>query len=209
MSTTSQKDVESSQTATAPSSTHADTSDDLRVNVSLVPELPRAGDTFRAVVQPHTPDSHPYLDYQWLVNGQEMAGERGEAFHGRVVRGDKVSVRVTPSYGTRTGLPVTVSCEVVNSPPLVHSFSDTRFGGGQYQTHLMASDPDGDPLTFTILEGPEGIKIDSEGWIRWEPRGQDMGKHLAVVSVKDDQGGEIVYAYSFTLGMSTPSLTKE
>ena len=197
-----QKDMESTRESSTTNTNRDDPSSDLRIGVSLLPELPRAGEQFQAVVRPLQDDSHLYLDYQWLVNDQEIPDAKEGILNRPVVRGDKVSVRVTPSQGSTTGIPVTVSRHVLNSPPIVESLSGTSFDGVQYRTHLKASDPDKDPLEFAILEGPKGMQIDSQGFITWQPAIKDMGRHKVVVSVKDGQEGELVYTYDFTLRTS-------
>ena len=197
-----QEDTESSRDSSTTNTNRDDPSSDLRIGVSLLPELPRAGEQFQAVVRPLQDDSHLYLDYQWLVNDQEIPDAKEGILNRPVVRGDKVSVRVTPSQGSTTGIPVTVSRHVLNSPPIVESLSGTSFDGVQYRTHLKASDPDKDPLEFAILEGPKGMQIDSQGFITWQPAIKDMGRHKVVVSVKDGQEGELVYTYDFTLRTS-------
>ena len=38
-----------------------------------------------------------------------------------------------------------------------------------YTYAIEALDPDGDPLTYEISEGPEGLILGDEGKLSWEP----------------------------------------
>lgn len=54
---------------------------------------------------------------------------------------------------------------------------------------VTASDPDGDPLTFSLTRAPAGMSIDARsGAIGWTPRLDQWGEHLVRVSVTDSHG---------------------
>jgi len=168
--------------------------------VVIVPRVPRAGDTLTAEVEPHDPVGAAFLTYRWFVNGEEISQWRRETFAGRFQRGDQISVAVRRADRSLEDSTFTDSVRVVNAPPHVRDLESPRFENGTYRTRIVATDPDGDSLSFAIVQAPEGLVIDGRGGIAWEPREQDFGKHEVVVSVRDDAGGEIVYTYAFSIG---------
>ena len=167
--------------------------------ITIMPRVPRLGETLRVEGASEDPASRPFLSYQWFVNGEENPGWKGDTFSGNFKRGDEVSVVVSHPDGSNTEPPLTASLKIGNSPPAVEKLTTPRFDGQKYQTQIVATDPDGDPLAFSIVQAPAGLGIDGDGRITWNPGESDLGKHDVTVSVKDDAGGEIVYTYSFSV----------
>src|SRR5262249_43118958 len=55
---------------------------------------------------------------------------------------------------------------------------------------VAASDPDGDPLSFFLINPPAGMSIDrATGAITWRPELAQLGSHSVTVSVRDSRGG--------------------
>ncbi|MBV6465470.1 MAG: hypothetical protein PGMFKBFP_00747 [Anaerolineales bacterium] len=60
----------------------------------------------------------------------------------------------------------------------------------QYEYDVEAFDPDDDQITYSLLESPEGMSIDSStGLITWNPSTQHIGTHSVTVRVEDGHGG--------------------
>lgn len=167
--------------------------------VALLPRAPRAGDTLTAEVESNDPSQNAFLTYRWFVNGEENPGWRGNTFAGPFKRGDEVSVAVSLPGTSSMDSAVTDSVRIGNAPPQVEKIQSPRFEEGRYTTRIVASDPEGDPLSFSIVKGPEGLSIDETGRITWTPGENDLGRHEVTISVKDDSGGEIVYTYAFSV----------
>ena len=59
-----------------------------------------------------------------------------------------------------------------------------------YSYSAQARDPDNDPLKFTLLRAPQGMRINqSTGAISWAPRTEQVGLHEVAVQVSDGLGG--------------------
>ncbi|CAA0123898.1 Uncharacterised protein [BD1-7 clade bacterium] len=57
--------------------------------------------------------------------------------------------------------------------------------GQDYVASLEGSDPDGDTLVFTLLAGPDGMKLSKGGDFDWVPDYDAAGAHTVVASVSD------------------------
>ncbi|MCK5253694.1 MAG: hypothetical protein KAQ96_12130, partial [Thermoplasmata archaeon] len=66
---------------------------------------------------------------------------------------------ITVSERTSDGPPV-----FTNSPPLTHA------AGEDYTFDFEAEDPDGDPVVFKLLEGPDDAEISETGVLTWDPK---------------------------------------
>ncbi len=59
-----------------------------------------------------------------------------------------------------------------------------------YQYDVDALEPDGDPLSYTLVESPPGMLIDADtGLIHWQVTSTAIGLHDVTVRVEDGRGG--------------------
>ncbi|GAH05903.1 unnamed protein product, partial [marine sediment metagenome] len=75
----------------------------------------------------------------------------------------------------------------LNQAPNVISESITTAKDGQLYSYLvMASDPDEDVLSYSLIIKPEGMSIDSEsGLINWTPANDQIGVYQVIVEISD------------------------
>ena len=72
-----------------------------------------------------------------------------------------------------------------------------------YQYALAATDPDGDPLSYLLQNGPQGMTIDGNtGQVNWMPNGDQLGINDVHIAVDDGQGG--VVTQSFAINVVAP-----
>ncbi len=129
------------------------------------------------------------LTFEWTKNG-EPAGD-DKTLKVQVKRGDKLTVRITPFDGEAYGRSVVLEREITNSPPTITGHRKSDFDGKVYTYQVKASDPDGDPLAYSLQSGPPGMTIDaSTGLVKWEVPEDFKGKASFTVSVSDGHGGE-------------------
>jgi RHS repeat-associated protein len=70
---------------------------------------------------------------------------------------------------------------IVSTPP---SLATTA--GRSYEYNLRADDPDGDPVVWSLVQGPSGMSIDPiYGTLRWTPGERDVRAHQIVVRAED------------------------
>jgi hypothetical protein len=81
--------------------------------------------------------------------------------------------------------------EVSNWPPVIDSDAVTQVEQGDtYAYTVVASDQDGDTLTYTLTEAPQGMSIDAtSGAISWQPSEAQVGEYAISVEVSDGRGG--------------------
>src|SRR5690606_14650052 len=73
----------------------------------------------------------------------------------------------------------------ISSEPVVEAMEEEP-----YRYEVLATDQDGDALTYTLVSAPEGMTIQSDsGVIEWVPSVGQQGEAHVVVSVGDGFGG--------------------
>ncbi len=126
-----------------------------------------------------------FRDGAWRLRWQAPQGSSGAiAF----------LVAATDAQGNRTESGVAVEV-IPNKPPRLLS-SQFRYRPYIPFTGLVeAVDPDGDPISFRLVEGPDRIRLDSlRGTLAWEPK-LSRGTHKLRVAVSDGKAetvGEIL-----------------
>jgi hypothetical protein len=139
------------------------------------------------------------LVYAWSVNEKPAGTDKTVGIP--VKRGDKISVKITPSDGESDGRAVVLSSEARNMPPVLSDQRDIKFYGNLWTCQLKSSDHDGDPVTFVLKSGPQGMAIDpNTGLLTWQVPADFKGKTSCVVAVKDVHGGESSYNVDVDIG---------
>jgi large repetitive protein len=68
--------------------------------------------------------------------------------------------------------------------------------GWTYRYDAGATDPDGDPLTYSLLSGPQFMTVDpTTGQVNWLPAEADLGVHPVILHVHDGRGGSAEQRY--------------
>jgi hypothetical protein len=141
--------------------------------------------------------------YQWLKDGVELPGQTEETLDGTMVeKGARLQVQVTPFDGDMTGDPrQSPVVTVQNSPPRITSQPTISLNDdGAYIYKVVADDPDGGPVTFSLKSAPEGMSIDSaEGTIHWSATRNDIGIHPIEIVVTDAEGSEVIQRYELQI----------
>ena len=76
-----------------------------------------------------------------------------------------------------------------NGPPVIRSDPrDTIQAGMRFLHQVDASDPENDPLTYGLTNGPAGMTMDDQGLIDWTPTADDIATspHSYTVEVSDN-----------------------
>ena len=80
---------------------------------------------------------------------------------------------------------------------LLHT-SIVKSDSKRYQYQILAKDPDGDPLSYSLVRAPENMSIDENtGLILWDATEDQLGKNDVTVKVSD--GDEGIIFQNFTI----------
>ena len=108
-------------------------------------------------------------------------------------------VRVLASDGQGNGAYQQFTVTVVsdNRTPLITSApAGPASVGLPYAYDVLASDPDGDPLTYALTQAPTGMTIDALGRLRWTPQLGDAGSAAVAITVSDPLGATRTQTYN-------------
>ncbi|QSV44630.1 MBG domain-containing protein [Geobacter benzoatilyticus] len=100
-----------------------------------------------------------------------------------------VVVNATAGGQTATqAFTIAVSGQAANQAPVITSQAmTTAYKDGYYYYQVLASDPDGDAVTYSLTNRPSGMTINgTTGLIYWHP--QDTGTYSVTVKVTDPAG---------------------
>lgn len=74
----------------------------------------------------------------------------------------------------------------VNHPPEIAPVADTTLTVGElYEYQIMATDVDGDSLSYFLVESPAMMRIGPDGLIEWLPPTEDIGQWVVRMRVSD------------------------
>jgi hypothetical protein len=178
-------------------------------SIKILPFPPFKDSKIKVAVDSYDPDNDSVmLAYKWFVNDKEVFGVyENELRNAPLKKGDKVSVEITISDGESKeksfkSKEVTIS----NTPPSIVSDPPAFLTkDNMYVYHVLAKDPDNDPLTYEIISGPEGMTIDPDtGIVKWKVSENDIGKVKVEIAAKDNDGGKGLQRFILKIGKSIP-----
>lgn len=111
---------------------------------------------------------------------------------------------VDPRDGTATQSFIVVVA-MPNHPPAFESIPETTVTLGEsYLYTAVAVDPDGDTVSYNLLEGPSGVLLNGvTGELTWTPT--EGGEYAFVLQAQDERGGSVQQQFSVTVEVP-PSL---
>lgn len=147
--------------------------------------------------------------------------------HWVVLEGQPGWQRTQPSFGTQivTVVPAEAQYRIdfgaaegvdptqpTTSPVFAGDTDLTTSANKPFVFRPLVSDPDGDPLAFSLPSGPDGMTVHPDlGTIVWQPREDDVGVHNFVVHVRDLGGSVAVQQFTVTVvhENTAPSLASD
>ena len=110
-----------------------------------------------------------------------------------------MTVGVSDGKGGAASQSFTITVAAANHPPVITSapvVSGTEAVSYRYQ--LVATDPDGDVVTFSLTQAPAGMTI-TNGAIAWTPSAAQVGAQPVTVGVSDGKGGAVSQSFTITV----------
>jgi hypothetical protein len=100
-----------------------------------------------------------------------------------------VTVTVTDDDDDNATVSLNITVLDVNDSPTMQSIpSQTATQDIPITLQVVATDPDGDNLTYSLTAYPTGMTISSDGLISWMPTNSAVGSHIVTVMVEDAAG---------------------
>jgi hypothetical protein len=197
----------SSESAPAPFTQVAPAAEEVRnlppevISVMLEPELVFPGTPVRALVEARDPEGDLItIAYRWQRNREDLAEQTGDTLDTSALRkGDWITVAVTAADEYGRGLEKMGRSVVVhNRPPEIASFPPAATGS-KIVYQVVATDPDGDPLSFSLESAPPGMTIDTaSGQLEWKVPEALSGSFQVRIIVSD---GDAQSFQQFTLNL--------
>lgn len=187
--------------------------------IHVGPSPVHRGEQLKVTTVAGDPDGDPVtLSYKWFCNNKEISGAKTDTLDTKDFRKkDALAVLVMASDGKstregRAGLPVIVE----NSPPRFTSTPPTGITlvpakegppqEGLYEYAVTATDPDEDPITFELKQGPPGMTIEAAtGKLTWKVTMQNGGKHHVVIAAKDNDNGVTQQDFDLNIPLAQPA----
>ena len=123
---------------------------------------------------------------------------------------NSVQVRVADTGGLAAtqSFTINVTEQAVNHPPVITSTPVLSATVGQvyYAYNVQGSDPDNDPLSWSLTTAPAGMSINGvTGTIRWTPLATQVGSQAVTVRLVDNFGGVATQSFTVTVrGVNLP-----
>ncbi len=142
--------------------------------------------------------------YKWSVNGHEIANDSPILSGDYVKRGNTIALMVIPYDREGKGPPFASQNMVIpNGAPRILSSPPQDIHGEVYTYRVTAEDPDGDPITFSLVSAPSGMTIDSKtGMISWPITPESSGDHEVEVAAQDQDGLKTTQKYTLSINLS-------
>jgi hypothetical protein len=139
--------------------------------------------------------------YKWIINGEESFDDTPVLGGNRFKAGDRIALRVIPSDDFGPGKEyVTQSTAIPNCPPYFVSTPPNSFEGNRYTYEVKARDPDGGPVSYSLVAAPQGMTIDNNtGRIEWTVLKQNRSYDIDI-EAKDNEG--LVTHQRYTLNIN-------
>ncbi len=169
-------------------------------NAKLMLEHAGGQDVIKVLIQDTPPEGITWV-YEWSKNNEPIG--KGESVRGFFKRGDNVAVKILPFDGENYGSAKLLTTEIKNTVPRITEGQSATFNDKNLTYQIKATDPDGDTLTYSLVEAPPGVNIDQKsGVITWLNVPENQQKLDLKVKINDGHNGEIIY--QSTVNFSQP-----
>ena len=173
-----------------------------RIGVDAVSNDLRDG--FLAVVETDESENEDVnFIYQWKHNGADIIGatEQKLDWNDQFKKGDVITLEILPYDDLTKGLWRSEgNFTIPNSPPTISTTPPATINGNTLNYKVDASDLDGDKLTYSLRDAPEGMTIDPDpGEINWEYGPESAGEYRVGIEVDDGDGGQVFQDMSLTV----------
>ncbi|WMS89223.1 putative Ig domain-containing protein [Pleionea litopenaei] len=160
--------------------------------ITSVPNVGTAEiDTFIYQVEATDPDGDA-ITYRLLDGPTTMSiGAQSGYIEWIADQEGSITVSIEASDGQFTDVQTfTMDVTLSNSSPEITSTPSSQATANKvYQYSILATDAEGDAITFSLVSGPQAMTVDStSGELRWAVSSSDVGLHDVVIAATDEHG---------------------
>ncbi len=163
-------------------------------NIEFSPPVPTVKDSIKVITTVSDPENDPvHLRYVWFVDSKEIEGIDSDTLPNRFLKkGIDIHVEVIPSDEESTGASlISPKVTIANSAPIITSNPPTSVNGDRYTYRVIANDPDGDTITYSLENAPEGMTIDRRtGTVNWQLTPDSRGEYTFSIIAEDADGAK-------------------
>ncbi len=109
-----------------------------------------------------------------------------------------VTITVTDDQGGQATLHFTLTVSLDHPPVITSTAVPTVTAGLPYRYDVFATDADSDPLTYDLVNSPQGMTIDARGRITWLPGLNMIGTYPVQAVVTDPYGASDTQNFTIT-----------
>ncbi|WP_341502516.1 putative Ig domain-containing protein [Gallaecimonas sp. GXIMD4217] len=132
------------------------------------------------------------MSEQGLVSWTPSARQAGQIF--------EVVLKVVDARGAaaiqRFGIAVNQAAGDNQAPQILSAAPSPALVGEEYRYQLVATDRDGDELSYSLVRGPQGAQFSAGGLLSWTAGAEQLGEHDITLQVSD---GQALVSQSFVL----------
>ncbi|NEP56504.1 MAG: tandem-95 repeat protein, partial [Symploca sp. SIO2G7] len=110
-----------------------------------------------------------------------------------------VRVAVTDPSGGRGSQSFPLLVRVNEAPEITSEPIESATANGLYRYDIRATDPNADPLSYTLLNAPDGMTLDQLGRLSWSPTAGDIGTYQIEVAVSDNHNATDTQTYELNV----------
>ena len=170
-------------------------------NVFITPFSPIKGTDLHIAIKSSDADNDVISYFiKWYKNGTVVSTD--SILPGNMIKGgDRIFALVTPFDGYVKGPSVkTPVITVKNSAPVITSTPPRHLTDKQLVYKVVAEDPDGDPVTFSLVSHPKEAVINGEtGLLQYTVSSSSPKEINFIVKASDNHGNYSLQTFSYTI----------
>jgi len=138
------------------------------------------------------------IEYEWTVNG--LPAGTSEVLDMPPLPNDMVTVKARAYDGLEYSDEISHEFEVLGRAPRFERVMDYYMVGATYIYNASASDPDREPITFSLVNSPAGMAVDPEsGQVRWDVPPGFIGEIDYIIVATDPKGQNGILPMKFSV----------
>lgn len=171
------------------------------VSVKMEPERPTKKDLVKITAEAKDPDRDPVtIKYKWRKNNAIIQDASGPTIDlNNYTKKDNITFEAIPYDGEAEGKARIGKIEIINSSPIITS-NPPALTNEVYTYQVVANDPDGDKIAYTLVKGPAGMELNpNTGLLKWAFTEKDSGPHSIEIKAADKDGGASIQSFDLTI----------